>query len=49
MTASLALDEVLDQAEILVIGAPHRVYREMELPDKPLVDVWGITPRGIIV
>jgi UDP-N-acetyl-D-mannosaminuronic acid dehydrogenase len=45
----VALEDVLDQCEILVVGAPHRVYRELGLPDKPLVDVWGITQEGIQV
>jgi UDP-N-acetyl-D-mannosaminuronic acid dehydrogenase len=45
----LPLDEVLKHAEILVVGAPHRAYREAQLPVTPLVDVWGITQRGISV
>lgn len=43
------LDEVLDGAGILVVGAPHRAYREVSWPAKPLVDVWGITDQGITV
>lgn len=43
------LEDVLETAEILVVGAPHRAYREMSFPDKPLVDVWGITSEGIQV
>jgi UDP-N-acetyl-D-mannosaminuronic acid dehydrogenase len=45
----LPVDRVLDEAELLVVGAPHRVYLQVEMPDKPLIDVWGITPRGISV
>jgi UDP-N-acetyl-D-mannosaminuronic acid dehydrogenase len=45
----LPLDDVLEGADILVVGAPHRAYRTIELPDKPLVDVWGVTARGITV
>jgi UDP-N-acetyl-D-mannosaminuronic acid dehydrogenase len=43
----MPLEDVLEGSEILVVGAPHRRYREIELPDKPLVDIWGIGPRGI--
>jgi UDP-N-acetyl-D-mannosaminuronic acid dehydrogenase len=45
----LPLDEVVARSEILVVGAPHRAYRDTRLPDKPLVDVWGITAQGITV
>lgn len=43
------LGEVLERADILVVGAPHRVYREVDLTVKPLVDVWGISQAGITV
>jgi len=45
----IPLDGVLERAEILVVGAPHRAYRELELDTKPLVDVWGLTEQGISV
>jgi UDP-N-acetyl-D-mannosaminuronic acid dehydrogenase len=34
------LDEVLASSDLLVIGAPHRVYRELR-PQVPLIDIWG--------
>ena len=37
----LPLDEVLAQAEILVIGAPHRAYGKADLKGRELVDIWG--------
>ena len=40
------LDEVLAQADILVIGAPHPEYRGLETA-LPVKDVWGITGRGV--
>jgi UDP-N-acetyl-D-mannosaminuronic acid dehydrogenase len=40
---------LLERADILVVGAPHRSYRELDLETKPLVDVWGITDAGISV
>lgn len=45
----LPLEEVLAHAEILVIGAPHRAYRELDLSGREIVDVWGLTPAGITV
>jgi UDP-N-acetyl-D-mannosaminuronic acid dehydrogenase len=37
-------DELFAVSDVIVIGAPHSVYRELSLPaDKPVVDVWGMT------
>ena len=41
------LEEVLDRAEILVLGAPHHAYRDLELGGRDVVDVWGLTGGGI--
>ena len=40
-------DEVIAQAEILVLGAPHERYRSIEIGGKDVVDVWGVTGQGI--
>lgn len=45
----LPLYALLERADILVIGAPHQAYRELDLGGKPLVDVWGISDAGISV
>ena len=39
----VALDEVLKESDVLVIGAPHRAYRQLELDGRDVVDIWGIT------
>jgi len=41
------LQQVLDEAEILVLGAPHRAYRSLEVGGRDVVDVWGVTGQGI--
>ena len=41
------LDEVLAEAEILVVAAPHRAYRELDGDGRVVVDIWGITGHGI--
>lgn len=41
-------DDVIANADVLVIGAPHERYRELRT-DKPLVDIWGITSQGVRV
>ncbi len=42
----VSLEEVLAQADILVIGAPHPEYRNLQTT-LPIKDVWGITGRGV--
>jgi UDP-N-acetyl-D-mannosaminuronic acid dehydrogenase len=38
------LDEVLEQSDLLIIGAPHRVYRGLET-SLPVIDIWGSRER----
>ena len=42
------LDEVLEQADILVIAAPHAEYRGLAT-DKPVVDIWNLLGEGVLV
>jgi len=39
----LPLDRVVKEADILVIAAPHRAYKQLDLKGREVVDVWGIT------
>jgi UDP-N-acetyl-D-mannosaminuronic acid dehydrogenase len=40
------LEEALERADVIVLGAPHSIYRELEVSeDKVLVDVWGFWPQ----
>jgi UDP-N-acetyl-D-mannosaminuronic acid dehydrogenase len=41
------LDEVLEGSEILVVGAPHRAYRALDLRGREVVDIWNATGEGI--
>jgi len=42
------LDEVLRRCDLLVIGAPHKAYADLE-PAVPVVDVWNLLGRGVRV
>ena len=44
----LPLEEVIERSDVLVIGAPHRVYADV-LTDKPVVDVWNLLGNGTTV
>ena len=41
------LDDVLAQSDILVIGAPHRAYRTLDLDGREVVDIWNAAGGGI--
>jgi len=45
----LPLDEVMERSDILVVGAAHSIYRDLDLAGRDVVDIWGITDRGIVV
>ena len=42
-------DEVLQRADIVIIGAPHRMYRHLTPSGYRLVDIWGVTGQGIVI
>ncbi|OLC23312.1 MAG: nucleotide sugar dehydrogenase [Actinobacteria bacterium 13_1_40CM_2_65_8] len=37
------LDRALAESDVLVIAAPHRTYKKLDLKGREVVDVWGIT------
>ena len=41
-------DDLMDIADVIVIGAPHERYRALAT-DKPIVDIWGVTGNGVRV
>lgn len=44
----LPMDEVLERADVLVIGAPHTAYRSIRT-DKIVVDPWNLLGDGTLV
>ncbi|HEV2382546.1 MAG TPA: nucleotide sugar dehydrogenase [Terriglobia bacterium] len=44
--ALLPLDEVIQQSDILILCTPHRVYKNLELDQQILVDIWNFWGRG---
>src|SRR6185437_10976598 len=41
------VEEAIRRADILILGTPHAVYRNLEIPSGKLaVDVWGVWPAG---
>lgn len=44
----MPLEQVLEEADLLLIGAPHRVYSHLSV-DTPVVDIWGLLGKGVRV
>jgi UDP-N-acetyl-D-mannosaminuronic acid dehydrogenase len=42
------LAEVLANSDLLIVGAPHRIYRELAT-DLPVADVWNVLGQGTVV
>jgi UDP-N-acetyl-D-mannosaminuronic acid dehydrogenase len=42
------LDDVLADADLLIVATPHAEYAEPET-DKPVADVWNLLGQGVLV
>ena len=42
------LEVVLAQSDLLIIGAPHRAYEDLQ-PSVPVVDLWNLLGGGVLV
>jgi UDP-N-acetyl-D-mannosaminuronic acid dehydrogenase len=40
-------DQVVRESDIVILGVPHRAYRELEIGGKDVVDIWGAMGKGI--
>jgi UDP-N-acetyl-D-mannosaminuronic acid dehydrogenase len=43
----LPLEQVVEEADIVVLGVPHRAYRGLQVGGKDVVDIWGALGEGI--
>lgn len=39
------LERVVEEADLILIGAPHKAYAELKV-DVPVIDIWGLTGAG---
>ncbi len=47
--AFVSLETAIDRADILVLGAPHVIYRDLEISsDKIVVDPWNFFPARVL-
>jgi len=45
----LALDEVIERSDLLILCAPHSAYRDLDFAGKPAVDVWGFLSKANVI
>ena len=45
--ALVSLERVLQESDVLILAAPHRLYRSLELDGRQIVDIWGFLGNGI--
>jgi len=38
----LPTDEVVRRSDILILGAPHSLWRGLDTQSKPIIDIWGV-------
>jgi len=43
------LDEVIARSDLLILCAPHSIYRELDFGGKPVVDVWGFLKNANVI
>jgi UDP-N-acetyl-D-mannosaminuronic acid dehydrogenase len=43
------LDEVIARSDLLILCAPHSIYRELDFGGKPVVDVWGFLKKAKVI
>ena len=42
------LEDVLARSDLIVIGAPHKMYADMDIP-QPVVDIWNLRGGGVCI
>jgi UDP-N-acetyl-D-mannosaminuronic acid dehydrogenase len=43
------LEETIERASLLFVGAPHTAYKSLDFGQKPVIDIWNATKNGIRV
>lgn len=43
------VQEILSNADVIIIGTPHNEYKSLDFGGKPILDVWNITGRGLLM
>jgi UDP-N-acetyl-D-mannosaminuronic acid dehydrogenase len=41
--------EVMERADVFVIGAPHSCYKDLDFRGRPVVDIWNLLGKGTAI
>lgn len=44
----IALEEVIEKSDVLILCVPHSQYRNLDTRNKPVVDIWGFLGQGTL-
>ena len=44
----LPLNKVLEESDLLIIAAPHKEYRLLQI-EKPIIDIWNLRETGTLI
>jgi UDP-N-acetyl-D-mannosaminuronic acid dehydrogenase len=39
-------EDLVDTSDLIILGAPHRRYRELNLGGRPVIDIWNFYGKG---
>jgi len=45
----LPLGEVIDKSDILILAAPHSVYKNLDVGGKNIIDIWNFFGKGGLI
>jgi UDP-N-acetyl-D-mannosaminuronic acid dehydrogenase len=44
----VSLDQTLAESDVLIIGAPHKIYKDL-VTTKPVIDIWNLLGNGNLI
>lgn len=47
-TNLVSLDQTLAESDVLIIGAPHKIYKDL-VTTKPIIDIWNLLGNGNLI
>ena len=45
----LPVQKVIDESDILILCTPHAQYKNLNLKNKPIIDVWNFFGNGSLI
>ncbi len=45
----LPIEKVIEQSDIIIVGAPHKEYKDLNLTGKEVIDVWNMYNMGAVI